>query len=378
MKLAITVCATKSYVYAMQAQARRVQANINNLKGSHMAEDKLELNVILVGDKESLTIIGKNYEQLIPDAKIHVLEMKIAEHKNYKENAQLAIAQMRTGAFSVARSLDADLCWSLDSDVLPPTNALDCMLWSLKFDMGYYSVATCPYPSQGGGGFLGGRGTPLKQIAEDWTEEEREVPFGLMTLRRAYNARLSELITQNAPECEEADYIRTQLTKIQDKIQSSPPKGNVFEINGKYGWKARGWLDNAYPAIGKGALLPSDWCGFGCTLMNRKALDHAHFEGYHGGGTEDLFIVWNRWHQMGYRINVITHCLCDHVIRNPGNPGHFVLCHTYHETQGEGVGHIRMKHVPWYSMEPGELFNDKNDGKLKEAKVDSKPKVNAS
>lgn len=339
----------------MTAQARRIQSNLLEVEPG---------SIILAGDSKELEKIKNLYKQLLPLWEVFVLDMNgLGEHKNYKQDAQLVIAQMRTAAFSKARTLGVDACWSLDSDVLPPANALDCMLWGLKFDMGYYSISTCPYPSQGGGGFLGGRGTPLKQIADDWSEEERIIPEDL----KKEIEEIRDLIKEN-PKNEEA---HEKHGKLHEKIRACPPKGNVFKINGEFGWKPRGWLDNAYPAIGKGAILPSDWCGFGCTLMNREALRHAHFDGYSGGGTEDLYIIWNRWHQAGLKINVITHVLCDHVIRNPGNPGHFVHCQSYHEPMGEGEGHIRCRHVPWYSMDAGEKFNPENDGKLKNKAVDN-------
>jgi len=56
---------------------------------------------------------------------------------------------------------------------------------------------------------------------------------------------------------------------VDKRIEKYPPKSNVFVANGKK-WRRRGWFDFAYPAIGKGAIVPSDWCGFGATMMNKK------------------------------------------------------------------------------------------------------------
>jgi hypothetical protein len=126
--------------------------------------------------------------------------------------------------------------------------------------------------------------------------------------------------------------------------------GNVWECNSKFGWRRRGWLENAYPAIGVGAVVPSDWCGFGCTLMNHAALQLANFDGYDGQGTEDLYVVWRRWHPAGLRINVIPHCPCDHVIwqkKKGGAEDEYNIILSSHETQGECVGHLRTRKVPW-------------------------------
>jgi hypothetical protein len=60
----------------------------------------------------------------------------------------------------------------------------------------------------------------------------------------------------------------------------------------------------------------------------------------------------------------IPHCLCDHVIRNPGKPGQYIHLQCYHEPDGEYVGHIRLRHKPWYSFDPGERYSPENDGKL--------------
>lgn len=384
MKLAVTVCATKQYAYALAAQLRRVQ------KALRYAEWKDGGTYILVTNDRD---VGKEMtalcKSLLPEFEARVVVNTMGDgHKNYKEDAQMLIAQMRTAAFSEARALDVDYCWSLDSDVLPPANGFACMLWSLGFDRGYYSIACCPYPSQGGGGFLGGRGTIYQPILPDWQPEERQLPEELLarinsgktevkSLEAAMEAlRLSPETdeTKRAKATEIGEKMREahkSLAALDEEVKKCPPKGNIFEVNGK-GWKRRGWLDNCYPAIGKGAMLPSDWCGFGCTLMGRAALAEADFIGYEGRGTEDLYIVWNRWYKAGMRINVITHAPADHVIRNPGKPGRFCLMQATHETEGEYVGHLRYSSKPWYPMELGEKFDPANDGILTPAPEEKK------
>jgi hypothetical protein len=364
MKFAITICATKRYTYAMSAQARRVQAACRNIP---------EGSIILAGDKsEELQAIEKLYERLMPKWKVVRVAVAnlVDNHKNYKEAAQLLIAQLRTAAFAEARSLDVDYCWSLDSDVLPPANALDCMMQMLQFDGGYYSISTCPYISQGGGGIMGGRGKPHDQIHPNFYEDEVDLPEAMKT-------ELSEIRSKLKDKPDDAEKLQQRLGQLEvERREKCPSKGNVWKINADHGWKPRGWIDHAYPAIGKGAIVPIDWCGFGCNLMNRTALAHIHFDGYQGKGTEDLFIVWNRWHQAGLRINAILHCLCDHVVRVPGKEGKYVQLQAYHETEGDCVGHIRTRQLPFYSHDLGEQFKPDNDGKLHDSKPSEPVNVN--
>lgn len=376
MKITITICATPRYQYAMTAQARAVQAAVRG-RGH-------ELAVVLVSNEEKgIENVAGLYERLL-GIKPGVIRLRGVEDgaKNYKEQAQLFIAQMRTAAFCAAREMNADFCWSLDSDVLPKANALDLMLWSLAMPGGVYAVATCPYPSQGGGGFLGGRGTPARPILPDFYDEERDVPAELAARKAAAEKEWADIFKRKDwPTMEDRqkaiDERLAVLRGLDDEIKKCPPKGNVFKVNAEFGWKRRGWFQNAYPEIGWGALVPSDWCGFGCTLMDRRALDAADFAGYDGKGTEDLFICWHRWHQAGMRINVCAHSPADHVIRNPGFDGknaEFILQQAFHETEGECVGHLRYRSRAWYAMDGGEKFRPENDGRIV-PRVDSAPKA---
>jgi len=301
----------------------------------------------------ALTVV-ESVNQL--DASVLVDLKGLGEHKNYQKDAQLVIGQMRTAAFCKARSLGVDLCWSLDSDVLPPPNALRCLKNALEFDLGHYSVAMVTYPSQGGGGFLGGFGTHYRHINPDFFEEERNIPEELAKEVAEVRAALKEKPMDEA--------LHKRHGELNEKINKCPPKGNIFEMIAKHGYKRRGWMQDAYPGIGRGAMVPTDWIGFGCTLLNKKALQFAHFDGYEGAGTEDLYIGWRKWFPENIKMAVITHCLCDHVIRNPGKPGKYVLCQAYHEVDGECKDHPRVRHLPWYSFDPGERFDETNDGKL--------------
>lgn len=359
MKLAITICATQNYTYALKAQARRIQACLDYLS----EEDRIY--VVLSGDnsKEILDVVDL-YKNIMPDNYeiIHLGTDDLEKNlRNYKEEAQLLIAQLRTRAFTEARRLKVDYCWSLDSDVLPPENGFKCMKQMLEFDDGYYSVSTCTYPSQGGGGFLGGRGTPKSQICDDFYEDEREIPEELKGRQKKHEEAFKDFMELKQ---EPDKKWQEELAAIREEIKKCPPKENVFALNAK-GWRKRGWLENAYPGIGKGAVLPSDWCGFGCTLMNKKALNLAHFDGYDGRGTEDLYICWSRWYPAGLKINVIAHCLADHIIRKRDedhNISKLVHCQPYHETEGDYAGHIRLRYRPWYSQDIGEKYDENNDG----------------
>jgi hypothetical protein len=334
-KLAVTVCATKNYCYAMAAQARRVAPQLRGY----------DAEIILAGDtSKEFRAAAAVWRNL--GCKVTVVELPDAiEGENYKESAQILIARLRTAVLTRARAAEVDYCWSLDSDVLPPPNALRCMVQMLEFDDGYYGVAACPYPSQGGGAFLCGRGTPQNHILDDFVEEEREIPAELAARRDALEAKFQALTEPASAELQE------EARKLREEIKHCPPQGNVFAMNAKR-WRRRGWFDHAYPGIGVGAVVPSDWCGFGCTLMGRRALDLAHFDGYEGKGTEDLYVVWTRWHPAGIRIAAIPHCPCDHVIRRRGEDGKqhhdaYTLCHAFHEGAGECVGHLRQRHIPW-------------------------------
>ena len=333
--LAITICATKNYTYVMGDQARRVVANLTKEPPGH---------IILSGDDSpELQGIVQLYCRLVPEGwKVHHIRSVGLddENANYQQQAQLLIGHLRSEAFSFARKLQADRCWSLDSDTLPPPNALRCMQTMLEFDDGYYGVSSCPYPNLL---FLGGRGTLQNPISEDFLPHERVLPDELKTRWEDHEVRFA------AAAGPEKEKLIPERTEIQKEIRQQPADGTIWQVIAKHGWRKRGWLDFAYPGIGKGAVLPSDWCGFGCTLMGARALETALFDGYDGQGTEDMYIVWKRWQPAGIRINVITHCPCDHVIweKKKGGPAETYTHHqVYHEPDGEYQGHLRVQKKP--------------------------------
>jgi hypothetical protein len=106
-------------------------------------------------------------------------------------------------------------------------------------------------------------------------------------------------------------------------------------------------MDAAYPGIGRGSIVPSDWCGLGCTLLSKKALAHADFTGYEGKGTQDLFLCWHRWYPAGLKLACVPHIVCDHIKRKPSeapaDAPEIIHYRAYHETEGEHRGHLRVR-----------------------------------
>lgn len=420
----ITVCATASYTYALRAQASRVQGMILDspqLQGQ-------EGVVILTGDgcPEMQAVEHVYRDELLPPGwTVKRLEGRFQDGlQNYQNAAQLVIARMRSAAFREARRLNAQSCLSLDSDVLPQPHALEVMLHSLQFDRGFYSVATCPYPSQGGGDYLAGRGIPENPILPDVYTDERILPDWLVARMEAHTALLQDLGGRPTPAWEK------QHAALLGMITSHPPTGDVFFRNSStgvlpfarrieerlraeflpaprygLGWQTspdaepdspagralailqaetsrwqptgfrrRGWMSSAYPAIGLGAMLPTDWCGFGCTLMGRNALALAQFDGYDGSGTEDLYVVFKRWHRSGLRINTLPHLPADHVIRDPDKKGSYILLQAHHENRHpECTGHLRLERRPWFQQTDDEALPANPAPAVEEAKADPTP-----
>ena len=123
------------------------------------------------------------------------------------------------------------------------------------------------------------------------------------------------------------------------RVKNCPPDGNIWEVIAKHGWHPRGWMDYAYPGIGKGAIVPSDWCGLGNTLLSKRALQLADFTGYLGHGTQDLFLCWRRWRPNGLRIACVPHIAADHVKKSAD--GKIVHHVAFHEPEGPYEGHLR-------------------------------------
>lgn len=353
MKITCIVVGTESYLFAINPCLRRIRA------AEHQAKTRrdIDLSVILVTDKG-----GANY---IEDNKIPfdgVVEIEMSEGGiRYGQEAQLLIANLQQVGLAYAIEQGSDLCWSVESDVLVPHNALSCSLDMLDFDDGYYDVSFVTYPSQSGGMFLGGYGSPQHPIEQDFLPEERDLPE---EIAREYEETKAWL--DNVPEGTEQKDVQERADKFHALVKDLdkyPPKGNVFELNGKK-WRRRGWMDHAYPGIGRGAVLPTDWTGMGCTLMSRRAMNASSFDGYDGGGTQDLFLNQRRWAADDLKSCVITHTVCEHVVAKNDEEGRRVHAFAHHEAGGECKGHLRIQHRPYYKFDGTDKYDQKNDGKI--------------
>jgi hypothetical protein len=370
----IATYATERYTYALPNFGRRIAASIID------SGIKKGVFLFVCDEKEKTKDFAHKYiESVLPKGWIFKL-MPIAvndkEVKNYKEDAQLLIAQLQSCAFTEARKNNAKSFFSVESDVLVQPNSYRVAMDCIKFDNGYYDIAMCSYPSQGGGPFLGGRGTKNAQIANDVYEDEKDIPKELLKKKKILDSKIEKI--QKKWESDK-DHIAAQKSReelkdeeenIEKEIKECPPKGNVYELNAVK-WRKRGWMEYAYPAIGKGAVVPTDWVGLGCTLLSRKALSLSHFDGYMGFGTQDLYLGWTRWKQANLNMCVTTHSVCDHVIRKRGKDGNqvwedFVIVNSFHEEDGEYVGHLRQQHSKMYNFTAGEKPKIFKDEKPKE------------
>jgi hypothetical protein len=343
--IAIATYATKKYFYCWHSVLRHITAAASHHKEAHF---------ILATDtsdeaKEALEVAR---HELPEGWKILSININIddSEGEKYKEKSQLLISSLQGAAFSLARKIRATSLWSVESDMLVSAESLRVAEWVLQMPQAdgspYYDVAAVTYFN---GLFLGGFGTPQSAINEDFTMEERKVPARLKNAIKACEARLKECTSKEIPKKE-----MKRMSRLRDRIKKCPPEGNIWEITAKHGWRRRGWMDFAYPAIGRGSIVPSDWCGLGCTLLSQKALSLATFDGYDGRGTQDLYLCWNKWYPAGIRIACIPHTVCDHVKRVDGNSqkvqSGFIHHRAYHDVGEKYRGHLRCDSVPWINQ----------------------------
>jgi hypothetical protein len=340
--IAIATYATKKYFYCWQSVLRHITAAASHHKEAHF---------ILATDtskeaKEALEVARHELPEGWKIASINI-EVNDSEGEKYKEQSQMLIAALQGAAFSLARKIRATSLWSVESDMLVSAESLRVAEWTLQMPQAdgspYYDVAAVTYPN---GLFLGGFGTPQSPINEDFTVEERKVPERLKKAIAACESRLKECKDKEISEKE-----MKRMGRLREKIKARPPDGNIWEVTAKHGWRRRGWMDFAYPAIGRGSIVPSDWCGLGCTLLSQKALSLATFEGYDGKGTQDLFLCWHKWYPAGIRIACVPHAVCDHVKLKskdaPEDTPSIIHYRAYHETEKEYRGHLRFKSQPW-------------------------------
>lgn len=335
-KLAVCVAATKSYCYAAKSLIRSIGAQV----------DLKKYEVLLIwgtcGDEETEKQLAQLINKYINGINYRFEQVphppKVQGVKGYETHQNLYLAELHTAIFHAAKIWGADYCWSVEGDVLPPPNALRTLTSCLEFDGGFYGVAMATYPDQSGGSWMGGRGSATNQIAENYAEEETEIPARFTKVRKR--------VLKLAKHSQKYAQLAADMAKA---IRSMPPKFNVFTANGKR-WRARGWLQYAYPAIGRGSILPTDWTGLGCVLMSRESLEAVDYSGYNGGGTGDLYLNWFCWEPAGIRRCVTTHAICSHVVRerNEKQEQDFTklrLIKAYHENAGEMIGHLRTRTV---------------------------------
>ena len=353
--IAITVAATKSYLHAWPQCVRAIAAAASHHDEAHF--------IFATDESKEAKAAAELAKQELPEGwKVSVLAMPMKDDSStrYKEEAQMRIAALQGACFSFARKIRASRCLVVESDTILPANALRVLEWTLDMPTAdgspHYDIAAATYPN---GLFLGGFGSPQHQIAEDFLPEERKLRPRLKLAFEECEKRLKAIKPPaNAEEAQAAQKIGDKegkrMGRLRERVKHSPPDGNIWEVTAKHGWRRRGWMDFAYPGIGRGSIVPSDWCGLGCTLLSKRALAHADFTGYEGKGTQDLFLCWSRWHPAGLKIACVPHIACDHIKRKPSDAPKDVpdIIHyrAYHETEGECRGHLRVRQQPFISV----------------------------
>lgn len=352
--LAICIAGTKNYLYAWEQCVKRVITAALYFKTVHF--------IFCTDESEEGENAAEFLSQQIPSHwKTHIIKQNMDDNsQNYKKEAQMRIAKLQGAGFQLARTLNVDFCWSVESDVLVDPQALEVAEWALNMPGNFYDIAAVLYFN---GAFLCGGGSYSNAIAEDFLPHERRLPKRLLLIHETNQKRLKEFQEKfsKKPKTEEdikiltkgLDKERKREARLRDKIKKYPPDGNIWEVTAKHGWRQRGWFDNAFPALRcPGAIVESWWCGLGCTLLNKRALQYANFDGYSGQGTQDLHLVNEKWHPKGLRIAAVPHVLCDHIkpkTDEKGNklPGEYTHWVAYHEKDGPYEGHLRIRSKPW-------------------------------
>jgi hypothetical protein len=259
----------------------------------------------------------------------------------YKAQAQIVIAKLLGAGFEKARQGDYDYCWIVESDIIVHSDSLDCLIWAQSYPSSPRYEVTCS--TYFNGSFLCGRGTPRNHIADDYLPSEKIGGAELSKKIKILSKKLNEFAQKR--KSPPKDMIK-DMEELQKKLKDSPPKANVFALNAKK-WRKRGWLDQAYAGSAvQGAILPTDWCGNGCTLLSRKALMLSNFIGYAGHGTQDLFLCWNKWYPAGIKIGLVVGVPAYHVKKDP--QGNMFAWEPYFMPDCEETsGHLRVRQTPF-------------------------------
>lgn len=350
--LAICIAGTQNYLYAWEQCVKRVVTAALYFPVVHFifCTDK---------SKEGEKAIEFLINQVPENWKTHIIKHDMDDKSpGYKKEAQIRIAKLQGDAFQLARKLQVDYCWSVESDILVDPQALEISEWVLNMPGNYYDIAAVLYYN---GAFLCGGGSYQNPINEDFLPYERRIPKRLLAvyeenqkrlkiLQDKFNKKNNENIRELAKQL---DKERRREARVREKSKKYPQDGNIWEVNAKYGWRERGWFDNTFPALKcPGAIVESWWCGLGCTLFSKKALQFVNFDGYSGGGTQDLFAVSEKLHPKELKIAAIPHVLCDHIKPRQDEKGNKILGEyihwmAFHEKEGPYKGHLRIRPKPW-------------------------------
>lgn len=321
MNVVVITAATKLFSYALYGSIMSVKRAMAGTPYTH----------ILATDKSGVA------EKIIKSTGVNsdILELDVDDEVlKYKEASQIVIARLQQACLDRAVVMGADVCWSVESDILVHPDSFRGLRWVLDCPNPAYDIAVSTYWN---GSFLCGRGTEKRQICEDYTEDEREIPEDL---KKRIEEKRKEIASINEKREKPSEDLIKELQELDGKIRECPPKGNVFALNA-IKWRRRGWLDQAYPgAAVYGSVLPTDWCGMGCTLLSQRALSLSNFDGYDGKGTQDLYLVWNRWQPAGLKIACNVSVPASHVKRGPD--GHVLHQPFFSPHDEETSGHIRV------------------------------------
>lgn len=339
MKLCIALAATSKYLYVWKSCIRRIVA---------AARHRQDVVAVYVSDnskecKDAYFLLKKECPK---EWTIEHRPLSLHEGgEKYKISEQLIIAKLHGEMFAAAREHNADQCWTVEADVLVRPDSLRLMEWALQMPQPdgtpYYDIAICTYPN---GLFIGGHGDQQHSIAEDFLPHERNLTSELK--KKWIKLKKEEIEWQKKKKQPDEEWQKS-ARELHEEIKKCNPNGNIWQLNAKHGWRRRGWMDFAYPGIGIGALVPTDWVGQGCNLLSKKAISLSSFEGYDGQGTQDLFLCWKKYHPSGLRMACITHSPCDHVKRQGDKIIHY---QAFHEQQGETRGHLRVIQKEWIEV----------------------------
>lgn len=356
MKLAICIAGTKSYLYAWEQCVKAVITaaihvdNVEFIFSTDTSEEAVEAADFVKNN------IPENW-------KFHIIRHDMDDTStHYEKDAQMRIAILQGDAFQLARKLKVDYCWSVESDILVDPQALQMSEWVLNMPGNYYDVCMITYFN---GAFLGGYGDYQNPIFEDFLPHERILKPRLKLSYEINQKRIKNIeeeVKKNPPKnqqeydifAKKIDKEKRREDRLKKRIKICSQDGTIWEIIAKYGWRERGWFDHVWPALkcpGTGCL-ETKWVGLGCTFLSQKALQYANFNGYNGGGTQDLFEGNEKWRPKGLKFAVVPHVLCDHIKpkrdeKNNIIPGEYIHYVAYHEKIGPHEGHLRVRAKPW-------------------------------